>query len=334
LGLTNLIGQILDLSKIEAGRIELENIEFSLPELLNDAVHALGLSAQEKGVQLRLKIEGTFPYIVSGDPTRIRQIMLNLISNALKFTARGEVEIVANAAKEIVNSEEIKIEISVRDSGIGIPTEKQNRLFEAFMQADSSTTRKFGGSGLGLNLSKNLAQAMGGDLFLLSSQVDIGSTFCVNLKVCAVAKTEFKNNHEKILRPQDSMTSPNYENELYGMIILLVEDSEDNQFIFGRYLKKAGAKVEFASDGLEGVEKAQQNKYHAILMDVQMPKLDGYGATKKIRQDGIKTPIIALTAHAMKEERENALRSGFDGYLIKPLNPLLLIETLRDYRVN
>jgi CheY-like chemotaxis protein len=239
----------------------------------------------------------------------------------------GSVQVRASADTPADSSGEINIQIMVQDSGIGISLEKQSRLFEAFMQADSSTTRKYGGTGLGLNLSRSLAEAMGGTLSLVSSVEGKGSTFLVILKTRVVAKTQFKpvqfRSTEELTRPSTITVE-----DLSGMDILLVEDSIDNQILFERYLKRAGAKVDVASDGSEGFEKAQAKNYNAILMDVQMPVLDGYGATKKIRHHGIATPIIALTAHAMKDERENALRSGFNGYLIKPLDPRLLIEEL------
>lgn len=224
------------------------------------------------------------------------------------------------------------IEVSVRDSGIGIPVENQSKLFAPFVQADSSTTRKFGGTGLGLILSKHLAEALGGSVFLLSSLENMGSTFCFKFSVSVSEKTEFKSYFNTKLNDLNSFAPAQPSNELNKMKVLLVEDSTDNQFLFVRYLTKAGALVDVASDGLEGVEKAQQANYDAILMDVQMPKLDGYGATKKLREIGIKTPIIALTAHALKEEKERALSSGFSGYLIKPLDPKLLIQSLSDCR--
>jgi signal transduction histidine kinase/CheY-like chemotaxis protein len=330
--LTNLIGDFLDLSKVEAGKIELECLEFSLPEVLQDAVAALSLNAKNKGVLINLVIEGLFPNIVCSDPTRVRQVLFNLINNAIKFTERGDVEIKALAIRNPTNPKEVKIEISVRDSGIGIPLENQDRLFEAFTQADSSTTRKYGGTGLGLNLSKHLAEALGGNLFLLSSRENIGSTFCFNFPVLIVQKTEFKLNHSPKNEFIDLIEIPQQNDELQGMPILLVEDSEDNRFLFQHYLSRAGASIDIAHDGLQGVQKAKMNSYKAILMDIQMPHLDGYGATKQIRELGIRTPVIALTAHALKDERENALNSGFNGYLIKPLNPRLLIETLALYK--
>jgi signal transduction histidine kinase/ActR/RegA family two-component response regulator len=326
--LTNLIGEILDLAKVEAGKINLEKADFSLPTLMIDLVDSLGLKAKTKGVSLTLKFEGSFPDIVESDPTRIQQILLNLVNNALKFTETGTIEVRARHLPEESSANEAMIEIIVTDSGIGIRKENQAHLFEPFMQADSSTTRKFGGTGLGLHLSKHLAEVLGGGLSLQSSDEGVGSTFRFYFRVCICAKTQFRSAFVVNHRDLKSNTVPKFSNELDGMRILLVEDSSDNQFLFVRYLKKAGAHIELASDGLEGVEKAQQLKFDAILMDIQMPNLDGYGATKRLKEIGITTPIIALTAHAMKEERDRALMSGFSDYLIKPLDSQLLIETL------
>lgn len=241
------------------------------------------------------------------------------------------VEVKASAYRPSDDTKNVRIEISVRDSGIGIPLENQSRLFEAFTQADSSTTRKYGGTGLGLNLSKHLAEALGGNIYLLSSRENAGSVFCFNFSALIVERTVFNISHRPQAESTPAQAAVQYNNELQGMTILLVEDSEDNQFLFQRYLLRAGAAVEIASDGIQGVEKAKSKNYHVILMDVQMPNLDGYGATKQIRELGIVTPIVALTAHALKEDRENALNNGFNGYLIKPLNPHLLLETLAAY---
>ena len=332
LGLTHLIGQFLDLSKIEAGKIELEQLQFSLPSLLQEAVLALSLQAKEKGISLSLKSEGPFPDLIVGDQTRIRQILLNLINNALKFTERGKVEVLASAKKSESEPNSVTIDIAVKDSGIGIPLENQTRLFEAFSQADSSTTRKYGGTGLGLNLSKHLAEAMRGRLFLHSSREGIGSTFCFSIILSIVPETKFEFLSNSASNSIQITASPSLRDELSGMRILLIEDSDDNQYLFQLYLKRSGAIVEAATDGLQGAELAKNQIYHAILMDIQMPNLDGYGATKKIRELGIQTPIIALTAHALKEEQEKALSNGFSGYLVKPIDPVMLVKTLAAYR--
>lgn len=327
--LSNLIGEILDLAKVEAGKIELEKVDFSLPSLMNDLVIALSLHAKEKGVTLALKIEGLFPDNIVSDPTRVRQVLMNLINNALKFTERGEIQVSAVAREREVGSDQVIVEVSVQDSGIGIPVEKQARLFEAFMQGDSSTTRKFGGTGLGLNLSRQLAEALGGNLFLLSSNENAGSTFCFTFQVGVSPTTKFVSDFKVGAKEVDLLSIPKkIAGELENMKVLLVEDSTDNQFLFVHYLTRAGALVEVANDGLEAIKKADASIFDAILMDIQMPNLDGYGATKILRDLGMKTPIIALTAHALKDEREKALRSGFSGYLVKPLDQQLLIDTL------
>ena len=330
--LSNLIGEILDLAKVEAGKINLEKIDFSLPALMTDLVEALGLHARSKGIVLSLKFEGAFPEMISSDPTRVRQVLMNLVNNALKFTEVGSIEVIASARPCQITANHIAVEVSVKDSGIGIPPKNQLHLFEPFMQADSSTTRRFGGTGLGLTLSKHLAEALGGSLFLLASQENRGSTFCFSFRVATIEQTEYKTHFNEKLKDLSPSAVSQYSGELNQMKVLLVEDSPDNQFLFVRYLSKAGALVEVASDGLEGVEKARLGNFDAILMDIQMPNLDGYGAAKKLQELGIKTPIIALTAHALKEERDRALISGFCGYVIKPVNPRQLVETVAEVR--
>lgn len=328
--LTKLLGEILDLSKIEAGRIEIEKDKFSLPQLVTDLVSALRLQAQEKGIYLKLELDGTLPENIYSDSTRIRQVLINLINNAIKFTSRGGVTIRAKVLNTWQNQESSTIEFYVQDTGIGLSEEQIPRLFEPFSQADSSTTRKYGGTGLGLSLSKKLATALGGELSLVESTLHRGSIFKFSFDAGALSPKDFT---DRILNvPEEAMvlTAP-FNLELFGLKILLVEDSIDNQRLFTRYLRQTGAIVDLASNGVEGVEKASLAVYDVILMDVQMPDLDGHDATIALRERGIEIPIIALTAHAMREERERALSHGFNDYLIKPLSPQILLETLSKY---
>jgi signal transduction histidine kinase/CheY-like chemotaxis protein len=328
--LTRLIGEILDLSKIEAGLMEIESARFSMPTMISEIVTALDLQAKEKGICLSFEFQGNYPESVTSDPTRLRQILINVITNAIKFTDRGSVKIRTKLRSRSDALESAFIEFHVTDTGIGLSSEQQLRLFQAFVQADSSTTRKFGGTGLGLNLSKKLAQALGGDLILTESELGKGSTFQITFNAGTIKESEltdpakFKNKPESL--------PPTFSDELGGLRVLLVEDSIDNQKLFTRYLSRAGASVDVASDGIEGVDLARKNEYNVILMDVQMPRLDGYAATSMLRADGNKVPIVALTAHALREDRENALSKGFDHYLTKPLNSRLLIEMLSGFR--
>lgn len=329
--LTKLLGEILDLAKIEAGRIEIEQTRFSLPDLVSEVLAAFNLQATEKGIALKFEIEGPFPEFVQSDSTRIRQILINMISNALKFTSKGGVSVTAKIQPQRSENTPVIVEFYVRDTGIGLNEDQRGRLFQAFSQADSSTTRKFGGTGLGLNLSKKLAQSLGGDLVLQESALHKGSTFKFHFNA-GVLKTQDFADRFKVRPSQENYGPSKFSNELKGLKVLLVEDSVDNQMLFSTYLNQTGASVDLANDGLEGVNLARKNLYDVILMDVQMPNLDGYEATSILRSEGLKTPIVALTAHAMKEQRDHALSSGFSAYLIKPLNPLLLVETLSELR--
>ncbi len=328
--LTKLLGEILDLSKIEAGRMEIEIGKFSLPELLNELAETFSLHAHNQGLKLKIRFDGNFPEFIHSDSTRLRQILVNLISNSLKFTVQGGIEIIAQAARGKTDNDPIRIEIRIRDTGIGLTTAQQAKIFERFVQADSSTTRKFGGTGLGLNLSKKLAHALGGDLILEKSEFDRGSIFLLTFDTKALDPQWYnsKTRHAKV----SNLTAPFFQNELSGMKVLIAEDSADNQLLFSQYLKTMGATVELASDGLEALTKANKDQFDVILMDVQMPNLDGYGATQELRSSGYHRPIVALTAHALKEERERALSQGFSAYLTKPLDVRLLLETLSQYK--
>jgi CheY-like chemotaxis protein len=327
--LTKLLGEILDLSKIEADKIEIEKTRFSLTEVVQDVISALSLQAKEKGIGLSFRSEQPFPEFITSDPTRIRQIFINLISNAIKFTSHGHVEVVARLRKNLNPYQTSYIEFNVKDTGIGLTEEQKLRLFQAFSQADSSTTRKFGGTGLGLSLSKKLAYILGGDLILVESQIDEGSTFQFFFDAGILQPTDYRTISSSV--SSFSAHIPVVSDELLGLNILLVEDSIDNQMLFSKYLTRFGASVDVASDGMEGVERARKSSYDVILMDVQMPNLDGYGAVSALHSAGITTPILALTAHATKDERDRAMNSGFSGYLTKPLSQIQLLEALSKY---
>jgi signal transduction histidine kinase len=323
--LLEILGDILDLSKIEANKLEIEQVAFSLGGLLEDLAALLGLRAREKGIGLRFVKEASLPAFIRTDPTRLRQIFVNLIGNAIKFTERGEVSITCAALPAAPGRATQTLEFVVEDTGIGISPEQHRKLFQPFVQADSSMTRKFGGTGLGLLLSQQLARALDGDLQMQRSELGKGSSFRFTIAAEAVASQPIS------APPAAAPTAPTLEDRapLAGMKILLVEDSEDNQTLVSRYLKGAGAHVELADNGLDAVEAAMDGDQDVILMDIQMPILDGHEATARLRQAGYARPIVALTAHAMRDERERALKGGFDDYLTKPLQRAALIKTLR-----
>ncbi len=317
--LLSLLNDILDLSKIEAGKMTLEQIPVNLRELLTSTLNLFKARAQEKQIRLHTEVSDTIPPYVLGDPVRLRQIVANFISNAIKFTQEGEVVLIAQRSQQYPQG----IYLGVRDTGIGIPPEKQAHLFEAFTQADSSTTRKFGGTGLGLTICKKLAELMGGQIGV-QSEPGKGSLFFVDLPLPAVEQPA-------PLAPDAEANSGESPVNLEGRRILLVEDNEVNRKVATRLLEKLGLKVEIACNGLEAVQKVQQTHYDLILMDCQMPEMDGYIATAHIRQlapPRCTIPIVALTANALQEDRQRCLNAGMDDYLSKPIKPEQLKATL------
>jgi signal transduction histidine kinase/ActR/RegA family two-component response regulator len=317
-----LISDILDLAKIEAGHLEIEKVDFDLHELVGKAARIVEPVIGVKGVQLRTEIESGVPRYVLGDPTRIRQVLLNLLSNATKFTVEGSVTIrlwhrpAASAGCELIRFE-------VADTGIGISEEQKERIFQPFTQADDSTTRRFGGTGLGLAISGQLVERMGGRLGC-DSQPGEGSIFHFELELAMGDGT--KANQEPAARVAVAAGD-----EVRPLDILLVDDLPLNRLVARKMLQAMGHTVWEAEDGLEAVSAFQERKFDLILMDMEMPKLDGIGATALIREleeEGSWTPVIALTANALAGDRERILAEGLDDYLAKPIQREKLVETL------
>ncbi|KYG64811.1 hypothetical protein AZI86_11440 [Bdellovibrio bacteriovorus] len=320
--LLRIIDDILDLSKVEAGKMLIEHIEFSLPDLLADFSSLMEFRAKEKGICFELQSD-KIPGAIKSDPTRLRQILNNVVGNAIKFTDKGEVKV-------RVQFEKGNLEFLVADTGVGISSEQKEHLFQAFHQADVSTTRKFGGTGLGLVLTRRLAEALGGTFDLIESIPGQGSTFKVS--ICPEVVNELAapgSFNSELAAPVPLINSELW---LDGTRILVVDDSEDNQTLFNLYLRNAGAAIERAIDGQEGMVKALETRFDFILMDIQMPKMDGHEVTQALRAQGYAGPIVALTAHAMIEERERALQSGFSDFLAKPINRTSLFDVLRRLR--
>lgn len=323
--LVTLVGEILDLSKIEANKMDLEIIEFPFTKTIEEVCFSLQLRAEEKGISLVFDPGEPLPQTIQSDITKFRQILVNLIGNAVKFTSKGEVRVSARMISEPIVGEPMTLEILVTDTGIGISPKFIDRMFQPFVQEDSSTTRKFGGTGLGLVLSKQLAQMLGGDVQLRSTILGKGSTFAFLLKGGPFRELWRKDLEQK--SDESGVVSGATDDKLLaGVRILLVEDSIDNQNLFSRYLLGSGAEVEIANDGVEAVERVKRQEYDVILMDIQMPNLDGHGATRVLREKGFTRPIIALTAHAFQEERTRVFQGGFSGYLTKPINRRDLIH--------
>lgn len=315
--LLRLIDDILDFSKIEANRLVVEHVEFSLPDLISSVVEDFSVRAQDKGLALNFKMDVNAPQIVRSDPVRLRQIISNLVGNAMKFTAQGSIEIRAGAMKDGL------VQITITDTGIGLSTDQQALLFADFSQGDQSHARKYGGTGLGLALSRKLARLLGGDVRLIKSQPGYGSSFQISIlsqpspsPISAPARSEVK----AISSPTHSLS----ENKR----ILLVEDSPDNVALFLTYLKGSDAQVTVATDGLEAVKAVRESEFDLIIMDLQMPNLDGFEATAQIRAMGITVPIIALSAHALTEHHERAIQVGFTTFLTKPIKRDLLLSSI------
>lgn len=324
--LTELVNDILDLSKIEANKLDLEIKETETMKFLNDLAESMSIKAKEKNLDLIVSSTTSVPNIIKTDQLRLRQILYNVIGNSIKFTDHGSVKVNVRA-EEIPNSKKLKIIFQVQDTGIGIKDEQREKLFKPFTQADNSTTRKYGGTGLGLVLSKKLAQFLGGDLVLVDSEVDKGSTFEIS-----ITSDELEQNSIIIHKSVTTAMAPS--SSLSNLNVLVVEDSLDIQALVSKYLKYADANIEIACNGKEGVAKALEGDYDLILMDISMPELDGFEATTQLRSSGFTKPIIAMSAHAMKEERDRAINNGFNDYITKPMNRSLLIEKICFYGKN
>lgn len=315
--LSNIINNILDLAKIEAGKIDAKPTVVELQSLLNDLSGLMSLYATERGICFSVRAEDSAPKAILTDPTLFKQILVNIIGNAIKFTSSGSVDVVF--ARPAHGTDHLSV--TIKDTGEGMTAEAAARIFDPFTQADGSTTRRHGGTGLGLTLAQRLARILGGDVTLLRSELGQGTTFHVQIAAPTV------DIRRTLKGPWP--TTPGHKDILHGCRVLLVEDSKDNQALITRMLTLAGASVQTADHGEEGVSKALQQHFDAILMDIQMPVKDGYEALRELRQAGYTRPVIALTAFALQQEREQALAQGFDEHLSKPVDRTGLVETLR-----
>ena len=317
--LLKVINDILDFSRIERTTLELEHIDFNLAELISSCVQSFQHTAQQRGLQLRLQLpEDAAPMRVVGDPTRIRQILLNLVGNALKFTEQGEVTV--QARWQLLERQVLWFSCAVRDTGIGIDSARLETMFVAFQQADSSISRRYGGTGLGLSIARTLAERMGGQL-KGTSRVGIGSTFTLEMPLALSSSPA----------PRLSGAASPMTTSKHGGRILLVEDNLVNQSVMEAMLRSFGFDVGLATDGAEAVELISQQPFDAVLMDCRLPLVDGYEATRRIRQlpQGEGLPIIALTANVLEGDRERCLAAGMNDYLSKPFKRTDLQLTLR-----
>ncbi|WP_053337442.1 PAS domain S-box protein [Microscilla marina] len=324
-----LINDILDYNKIEAGKISFERVDFNLREFINNIKHAFNYQAAEKGIELEFYVERDVPNLLIGDPVRLNQILTNLLGNAIKFTDKGFVVVKVQLQetlpdKQNIPHQEVSLLFSVKDSGIGIAPDKQSTIFERFTQADSDTTRRFGGTGLGLSITKYLIEHQGGEIGL-HSELGKGSEFYFFLNF-QVSKLKHLNG---IISENQSNASSN----LGNVVLLLVEDRKINRMVASKFLRRWGVEVDFAYNGEEAVKKVQTRQYDIILMDLLMPKMDGFAAARKIRnlahyQD---TPIIALSASTLSQEREKAFAVQMNDFVSKPFNPNELYHKIIKY---
>jgi len=332
-----IIDDILDFSKIEAGRLELECTDFSLRKVVQNSIDILAAKAREAGVTLESNIDPLLPDHFNGDPVRIRQVLLNFLSNAIKFTRHGEIRLRAEAASLGPSAEpRIGVRLSVRDTGIGISEEAQERLFQAFIQADSSTTRQFGGTGLGLAICRRLAEAMGGEIGVQSAPGK-GSTFWISVPL--------RPGRAPMAAGPGAMPVPPVEESAVAQApapaalkgqapkpLLLAEDNAINQRVATLVLNKLGYEVEVVDNGAAAVREAATGRYALVLMDCQMPEMDGFEATAAIRRaerdSGAHLPIVAMTANAIEGDRERCIAAGMDDYIPKPINAARLRDVL------
>ncbi|HLJ16333.1 MAG TPA: ATP-binding protein, partial [Bryobacteraceae bacterium] len=317
-----LLNDLLDFSKIEAGKMELHPVAFTIRRLLKDTLKTLGLRASSKNLLLNQEVDPAIPEMLFGDPERLRQVLINLVGNAIKFTETGSVSVKVELVAP--RGARIRVRFSIMDTGIGIPVEKQALIFEPFAQADESTTRRYGGTGLGLSISTRLVESMGGRL-TCESHAGKGSTFAFEAEFDAVEAAE---------GPEAAESSAARASPARLLRVLVAEDNLMNQEVVAKLLRREGHFVSVAQSGREVLDLFDQGSFEVVLMDVQMPELDGLAATAAIRErertTGGHLPIVAMTAHALKGDRERCLAAGMDAYLSKPIHRDELLLILRE----
>ena len=314
--LLSLIGDILDFSKIEAGRLDLEPVPFKVDEVIGNSVRTLALRAHHTGLSVTHDIAADVPATLVGDPLRLRQVVVNLLANAIKFTERGGVVVSVTVASQDDN--EAVMLVSVKDTGVGIPKEKQKVIFEAFSQADGSTTRKYGGTGLGLAISTRLVEMMGGRLEV-ESEEGKGATFSFTARF-AKRRRAGRSLPSQTAAAADIHNAPS----MRSLDILVAEDNPVNRTLMTRFLESEGHRPTLANNGREALAAVLAHDFDVVLMDIQMPEMDGFEAARAIRdherERGGRVPLVAVTAHAIKGDRERCLDAGYDGYVTKPVS--------------
>ncbi|HLP85131.1 MAG TPA: ATP-binding protein, partial [Phycisphaerales bacterium] len=326
--LLGLINDVLDLSKIEAGKMEVESLACAPIDVVNDVVSLLALKAKDKQLALKADFAFPLPASITSDPLRLRQVLLNLCGNAIKFTKQGGVTI--RVSHDVANAQMC---FDVIDTGVGMTPAQIAKLFGAYAQAEASTARQFGGTGLGLNISKHLAKLLGGDI-IVTSEPGSGSTFSVRVSTGDLANIPMLTTLPDANAAKASASTSDA--PALNCRVLLAEDAVDNQRLVSFLLRKAGAQVEIAETGVQARDFARDafvkgKPFAVVLMDMEMPEMDGLTATRELRATGYKLPIVALTAHALASEQEKAKAAGCDDYLTKPVNKQQLIATVAKF---
>ena len=322
--LLEIINDILDLSKIEAGMLDVEKLSCTPHAIVREVVTVLGVRAREKGIALDFRADGGIPETIVSDPTYLRRIVTNLVGNSIKFTERGGVTVVLRLATGGAGPQ---IAMDVTDTGIGIPSHRLESMFDPFTQADSSVTRRFGGTGLGLTISRRFARALGGDI-VVTSEEGKGSTFTVTVDTGPLEGVRMLQDHELAAQVGTGAAVNDTRWKFPAARVLVVDDGAENRELVRLVLVEAGLVVAEAENGRIGVDKARSEPFDVVLMDMQMPVMDGYTATRMLRADGMKIPIFALTANAMKGAEHDVLEAGCSGIIVKPVNIDELLQTL------
>ena len=353
--LLGIINDILDFSKLEAGKLQLEHIPFSLRDTLNETMHLLGPSAHDKQLELSLRVDADVPDYLTGDPMRLQQVLTNLTGNAIKFTEQGNVDV--HIEQTGSGNHKVRLNVQIRDTGIGISQEQQHQLFQAFNQADSSISRRYGGTGLGLVITQKLVQQMGGQI-RFESELGKGSifSFSLDVEVSPLPQTDqlpldrIRGKRLWLLEPDPfaqasllALLSPESSRQklpaqpaprqLQPIKVLAVDDNAANLKLIAAMLKEMVSQVVVCKNGKEAVKQAQSQPFDIIFMDIQMPIMDGISATQAIRNQSLNTttPIVAVTAHAIPGERERLIRQGMDDYLAKPIDESMLAQLITDF---
>lgn len=320
--LSKIINDILDLSMVEAEKLKVEKTKVDLQDVILGVIDAISPKAQERNIELSVEYRGILPRSIFTDLARLKQVLLNIIGNAVKFTEKGSVKVTIQSLP--MPSGGSKLAFIVKDTGIGIDEKQSEKLFQPFSQIDETSTRRFGGTGLGLVLSRNIARLLGGDVVLNESVIGEGSTFTVTVDPWPTQKANVKTDEQGLHVVSNELT----EMPLQNLRILLAEDVPDTAILVSTILEMAGAQIDVAENGQVALEKAQREKYDLLLMDIQMPIMDGYEAVSRLRKEGFTIPIIALTAHALQDEKRRCLENGFDEHISKPIDKDTLIENV------